>query len=1147
MSQSNLLGLPFLPFVKDQINLRQQIAGNSIGLPGSVNRGYFPDTFNQLMNVRAPWIRLASSVNLLPNDQPDSFPKAAEPNSVISKLKALGIGNLDLQGSRLAKRFILQGGALSAYRGEVPSPTRKGYTVPDAGGFTGLNKAIYDPTKPDDADPFGVAYGWGGTIDGGTTPGFDNNRRGFVPMPGITSANIQYYNNGAFAKGVINIQCFNRLQMSLIETLYMHPGYTLLLEWGWSHYVDNETKEVVGFESFLTAPLSTVLNTYKKPHFEIHKQIHEEREMHSGNYDAMFGTITKFKWSLAQDLSYLCEVQISGYGDMIESLSVNRSLAGKSTIEKSGNAWTNGTDGKDPIAASQNAALNTFGQSVKPEERAEGALLLNATKTELNRLLYTYGLYSQGGGKAPSADTALKVGTSQGGGGKDGAEPNTLIYNLPLENFLDPKDDFKTKKIEVKGATMNCTNIQYELAGEETQYTIAPTPAVYMTFGFLIAIIQNNLLKYNKEGDSTIPLFAFDFNFENLNEDNNYMYYQPGQFSANPKVCIIPYENPPATKKDLAVVKKLKNSESKWLRNIGEGAVEYEQTNINNEILTDYAAKFKTDDPYIARIANIYVNINYLAQTLETTEADRDGKVSVLRYLKQVLEDINISLGSVNQFQIRNDKDNGLIRIYDDIPKRVEKELGKNIDYRRNPDPESHTRLEFLVKDGTAASFVRSLNLTSELSDDYATMMTIAAQNSGGSNSTSAEAFAFADYSKGMVDRHSKKKEDYTPEKEGEKPEPAVTSLIQYFAKNEFRQKFINVYKYGMWDNETIGALESINGGLQKLIKGTLIDKKQIPVPQLLPFNMSLGLDGIGGIKMFEKFLIDDSVLPPSYGSDNVDIIIKGVNHQIDKSSWITNLDTYMAPKNPLSSIVRPDPLRATAPSRKKPSGGTSGGDGGTGHKSRPKPGKVAKEDAKRRIRLTRLFDDGAQTCGYMEVLAEDEKTVLYRLPTSELAWKGNKNSVSCIFLDRYYVKSHTSPKHKQCFWVFQSKSSGWANNALHYNGYTRGAVLIHKAPIAPGWLEGCIAPGLKFNTSNIKDGKQVRKQLGTGTKYLNPAKGQSQQAVNKLLDTLYSVGGFFMDIRNINDVPNGQLKAQGYDRIGHPSVQKLIKLYNLA
>ena len=106
---------------------------------------------------------------------------------------------------------------------------------------------------------------------------------------------------------------------------------------------------------------------------------------------------------------------------------------------------------------------------------------------------------------------------------------------------------------------------------------------------------------------------------------------------------------------------------------------------------------------------------------------------------------------------------------------------------------------------------------------------------------------------------------------------------------------------------------------------------------------------------------------------------------------------------------------------------------------------------------------------------------------------------------------------------------------------------MIHKAPIAPGWLEGCIAPGLKFNTSNIKDGKQVRKQLGTGTKYLNPAKGQSQQAVNKLLDTLYSVGGFFMDIRNINDVPNGQLKAQGYDRIGHPSVQKLIKLYNLA
>ena len=59
--------------------------------------------------------------------------------------------------------------------------------------------------------------------------------------------------------------------------------------------------------------------------------------------------------------------------------------------------------------------------------------------------------------------------------------------------------------------------------------------------------------------------------------------------------------------------------------------------------------------------------------------------------------------------------------------------------------------------------------------------------------------------------------------------------------------------------------------------------------------------------------------------------------------------------------------------------------------------------------------------------------------------------------------------------------------------------------------LQGCIGLGLKFNTQT----NQMGSQKGTGQFYLSPAKEQSQQALNKLLSTLYSMGSFRMEIKS--------------------------------
>jgi len=64
-------------------------------------------------------------------------------------------------------------------------------------------------------------------------------------------------------------------------------------------------------------------------------------------------------------------------------------------------------------------------------------------------------------------------------------------------------------------------------------------------------------------------------------------------------------------------------------------------------------------------------------------------------------------------------------------------------------------------------------------------------------------------------------------------------------------------------------------------------------------------MDGISGIKLYQKFLITNDILPPSYQDDNVDLQVTGVNHNIDGSAWMTKLDTLSVPRNKSKGAVK--------------------------------------------------------------------------------------------------------------------------------------------------------------------------------------------------------------------------------------------------
>ena len=144
-------------------------------------------------------------------------------------------------------------------------------------------------------------------------------RLGIRPMPGITSIDIKSKSAyGSLREVVVNFQCWDIKQLEELELLYMRPGYTVLVEWGWYPYLDNNGK--------IVTTLPTHYDILKKSATElsvIAKELYNKSLSSGGNYDAMFGYVKNYQWSARTDGGYDCQTTIISTGEIIESLKVN--------------------------------------------------------------------------------------------------------------------------------------------------------------------------------------------------------------------------------------------------------------------------------------------------------------------------------------------------------------------------------------------------------------------------------------------------------------------------------------------------------------------------------------------------------------------------------------------------------------------------------------------------------------------------------------------------------------------------------------------------------------------------------------------------------------------------------------------------------
>jgi hypothetical protein len=156
----------------------------------------------------------------------------------------------------------------------------------------------------------------------------ESNILGLRPMPGITNISIQSKSAyGSLRQATVNFQCWDIKQLEILETLYMRPGYTVLLEWGWTPYAiptGNDGKYD------LIKQISQDENFFGRGNIDIQKYLGELRakSLNShGNYDAMFGYVKNYSWRYRQDGGYDCTTEIISTGEILESLKINYSGA----------------------------------------------------------------------------------------------------------------------------------------------------------------------------------------------------------------------------------------------------------------------------------------------------------------------------------------------------------------------------------------------------------------------------------------------------------------------------------------------------------------------------------------------------------------------------------------------------------------------------------------------------------------------------------------------------------------------------------------------------------------------------------------------------------------------------------------------------
>lgn len=397
----------------------------------------------------------------------------------------------------------------------------------------------------------------------------------------------------------------------------------------------------------------------------------------------------------------------------------------------------------------------------------------------------------------------------------------------------------------------------------------------YVRLGYLLKWIQNNLLVYDptkayipedyeKNINIAPPLGNPMFKIDTDPETNLCLRY-PAQFSADPKVCVIPSQ--------------------------------YKDETVSWNILPELKGYIVDDNDYVGRLMNIFVNIDHVAGCLDKN-TDVNGKTNLLKFLTSLFDDINDALGNVNKLEPVFDSETNQLKI-------IEGSSLENVDELiADREKKDNNMAVFQVygigtNNAPLGSFITNVDFQVELPPNMAAMATISAQARG--NIVGENATGLSKLNKGFTDRLITLKLD-RDSIEGTQTGKADPKEI--FKTNvQSISKFVNsLYKDKFYSKDTVDSTRSSNRDVALYLTGNAALDDNMPPPFFIPFNLSLTMNGLAGMRNYERFSITEKILPYSYRSGDqkgvIDFLIKGISHKIDNNKWETKIESLTVGSN---------------------------------------------------------------------------------------------------------------------------------------------------------------------------------------------------------------------------------------------------------
>jgi hypothetical protein len=403
----------------------------------------------------------------------------------------------------------------------------------------------------------------------------------------------------------------------------------------------------------------------------------------------------------------------------------------------------------------------------------------------------------------------------------------------------------------------------------------------YIRLGSLLEWIQNSIVPKLKFNNKTSPVLKFEYN-----DESNLIYTLGGiySFSSNPYSCLV--RSVVELNNDIYVIAP--NAE-RFIDVVKDKATNTE---------TDYQA---------GKLMNIYLNFNLLSNLFVTLINKDDGKVVLIKLLQSICDEINKVLGNINALTVSIDETSNKVIIIDQnsIPNR------DKIIKLVNPFGETATaKFELfgyknLNTTNSIGTFVQDFSLRTGITPQFASMITIGATSQG--YVVGEEATILSRINRGLTDRVKPEivNADYSMTN--------VSSSLEN-AKTKFEENTVSLANYIEMlfskSNQSPTLAQDLVLDIQNTLRNAIESGEafnaisaSISNPNIssnrsgfIPFNLSLTIDGLSGMKVYQKFVVNNDYLPSNY-PESLEFIVTSINHVIQDNKWITQIESLALPR----------------------------------------------------------------------------------------------------------------------------------------------------------------------------------------------------------------------------------------------------------